>query len=356
MKAIAITPKVKDSLALQDRDVPVPEKNQILLKVLMVGVCGTDRDIVSGFYGERPEGSTSLILGHESLCRVSSFGEKVTGFKRNQLVVPTVRRPCPENCLNCRNKESDFCLTGHYKEHGIKQLDGFASEQSLSDASYVVKLPEQLSDVGVLLEPLTIVEKGLVQSFQIQNSRLKWKPTKALVLGAGPVGLLATAILRLKGIEVDTVATRSEDSLKAKLVKQCGAKYVNSKNTDIKSLNFKYDLVFEGTGNPSVALEAQELIGQNGVVCYLGIYRQDQESEDVGKLFTEMVLGNKVCFGSVNANRTYFEKGARDLVNIKKKWPGFLESMITKRVKPEDFSTAYSPETQEEIKTIIDFQ
>ena len=351
-----ITPKVKDSLALQDREIPVPGRNQVLLRVLKVGICGTDRDIISGFYGEPPEGSNDLVLGHESLCRISSLGEKVTGLTRNQLVVPTVRRPCPENCLNCRNNESDFCLTGHYKEHGIKQLDGFASELSLSDAGYVVKLPEELSDVGVLLEPLTIVEKGLIQSFKIQDSRLKWKPTKALVLGAGPVGLLATAILKLKGMEVDTVATRSEESLKARLVEQTGAKYINSKNTDLHSFDFKYDLVFEVTGNASVALEAQELIGQNGVVCYLGIYRQDQESEDVGKLFTEMVLGNKVYFGSVNANKTYFERGAKDLVSIKKKWAGFLESMITKRVKPEDYSTAYSPETQEEIKTVIEFQ
>ncbi len=213
-----------------------------------------------------------------------------------------------------------------------------------------------VSDVGVLLEPLTVVEKGLVQTFLIQESRLKWKPKRVLVLGAGPVGLLATATLRLRGLEVDTIATRSEESLKARLVEQTGAKYINSKKTDIHSLDFKYDIVFEVTGSPSIALESQELIGQNGIVCYLGIYREAQETEDVGKLFTEMVLGNKVQFGSVNANKTYFERGAKDLVLIKKRWPAFLEKMITKRAKPTDLLGAYSPETQEEIKTTIDFQ
>jgi threonine dehydrogenase-like Zn-dependent dehydrogenase len=184
---------------------------------------------------------------------------------------------------------------------------------------------------------------------------MKWKPKKALVLGAGPVGLLGTAILRLKGLEVDTVATRSKDSLKAKLVETTGATYINSKETPLHSLDNRYDVVFEITGNPSVALEAQDLIMVNGIVCYLGIYREDQETQNIGKVFTDLVLGNKLHFGSVNANKSYFERGVTDLRKIQRMWPDFLSSMITRKEKLESAKDAYMPDSEEDIKTIIQF-
>ncbi len=356
MKAIAVTPMMKDSLRIQDQDVPKQARNEILLKVQKVGICGTDRDIISGFYGEAPAGDNYLVLGHESLSRVSELGRSVRGFKKGDLVVPTVRRNCPENCVNCKAGESDMCLTGHYFEHGIKGLHGFAREFAITDASFVVKLPESLSDVGVLLEPMTIVEKGMLQTFLMQKARMKkWKPVKILVLGAGPVGLLATALLRVKGLDVDTVATRSEESLKAKLVEQTGSKYINSKVSPLSSLENKYDIVFELTGNTGVALEAQNLTGVNGVVSYLGVYMHEQETEDAGKIYTNLVLGNRIQFGSVNANKSYFTQGVKDLLAIRKRWNGFLEKMITTSVGIEQFGNAYTPQSQEEIKAVIEF-
>jgi threonine dehydrogenase-like Zn-dependent dehydrogenase len=357
MKAIAVTPRKANTLRIVDQETPALRPRDILLEVHKVGVCGTDRDIISGFYGEAPQDCDYLVLGHESLSRVARIGNKVKGkFEKGDLVVPTVRRNCPENCLNCRTGESDMCLTGHYKEHGIKGLHGFARELANSDSDFVVKLPESLSDVGVLLEPLTIVEKGMTQAYQIQQSRMRWEPRNALVLGAGPVGLLATALLRLKGLEVHTVATRAKESLKARLVEQTGASYMNAKMMPLKSLEGRYDLVFEITGNTSVALEAQRLVGVNGVVSFLGVYKQEQLTEDAGRIFTDLVLDNRVYFGSVNANKTYFRKGVKDLGRIMKEWKGFLESMITRRASCDSLNQAYSPEDEEEIKTIIEFK
>jgi threonine dehydrogenase-like Zn-dependent dehydrogenase len=295
------------------------------------------------------------VLGHESLCRVAGTGRGVTGFKKGDLVVPTVRRNCPENCISCKSGMSDMCVTGHYKEHGIRGLHGFARELATTDSSFVVRLPESLSDLGVLLEPLTIVEKGVIQAYRIQGSRMKWRPKKALVLGAGPVGLLATALLCLRGLEVDTVATRSAESLKARLVKQVGARYISSQVTPLTDLEDRYDLVLEATGNTSVALEAQNLSSVNGAVSYLGIYKQQKLTEEAGKIFTNLVLGNRVMFGSVNANKSYFLKGVKDLAGIKKRWGGFLERIITDRVKPTDLEEAYGSVGEDEIKTIIEF-
>ena len=341
-------------MRLEDQAVPKPKKNEILLEVQKVGICGTDRDIISGFYGEAPQGETSLVLGHESLSRVSGYGTGVRGFKKGDLVVATVRRNCPENCIYCKSGQSDMCLTGNYFEHGIKGLHGFAREFATTDSGFVVKLPELLKDVGVLLEPLTIVEKGISQTFNVQRARMKqWSPKKALVLGSGPVGLLATAVLRLGGVKVDTVARVPEDSLKAKLVGQVGASYVNATLTPLEKLEGSYDVVLELTGNTGVALEAQNLTSVNGIVSYLGVYKEAQETENAGKIFTNLVLGNRVQFGSVNANRSYFVQGVKDLLKIKKKWDGFLSKMITKHVKIDDYAEAYGEKSHEEIKTVL---
>ena len=356
MKAIVVTPRKENTLRIIDQEAPDPGPRQVLLEVQRVGVCGTDRDIIAGFYGEAPDDSAYLVLGHESLSRVAKTGSKVRGFRRGDLVVPTVRRKCAENCLNCRSGESDMCVTGHYKEHGIKGLHGFARELAVTDADFMVKLPETLSKNGVLLEPLTVVEKGVTQAFLVQASRMRWEPRKALVLGAGPVGLLATALLRLKNLEVHTVATRPKNSLKARLVEQTGASYINAKETPLKTQENRYDLVLEITGNTSVALEAQRLIEVNGVVSFLGVYKEQQLAEDAGRLFTDLVLGNRIYFGSVNANRRYFQEGVRDLTRIKNKWKGFLDKIITRTANPDRFEEAYKPEDEEEIKTIIQFR
>jgi threonine dehydrogenase-like Zn-dependent dehydrogenase len=250
-----------------------------------------------------------------------------------------------------------MCVTGNYLEHGIKGLHGFAREFAITDSDFVVKLPESLRQVGVLLEPLTIVEKGMKETFRIQKSRMKkWSPKKVLVLGAGPVGLLATALLRLSGVEVEAVARSPEDSLKAKLVEQTGASYTSTSVTPLDKFEDSYDLVFELTGNTSVALEAQNLTSVNGVVSYLGVYKEEQATENAGKIYTNLVLGNRVQFGSVNANKTYFVMGVRDLQKIKRKWSSFLERIITTKVKLDNYEEAYAPRDREDIKTILELK
>ena len=352
-KAITVIPGTKQSLSLTDVPEPVPKRGELLLRVQQVGVCGTDLDIVNGFYGEPPAGSRYLILGHESISRVEEVGPGCQGFRKGDLVVPTVRRNCPENCLNCRNGESDMCLTGDYREHGIKGLHGFAGEFAASDSRFVTKIPESLAAEGVLLEPLTIVEKGIGQSFQMQNSRMKWQPKNALVLGSGPVGLLATAILELMGLSVTTVARKPADSPKALLASSTGATYVDVEDTPLSAMEGRFDLVFEATGSTSVALEAQNLCSTNGIVSFVGIYRSQMGTEDAGRLFTRLVLGNRVYFGSVNANISYFRKGASDLVRIRKKWKGFLRGIMTDVVPLNRAESAYGPKSEKSVKTVL---
>src|SRR2546422_539994 len=235
----------------------------------------------------------------------------------------------------------------------MRPLDRFSSEYSLSDLNYLVPVPAELSDVAVLLEPASVAEKGVFQSFKIQE-RMMWKPTKALVLGTGPVGLLTVLLLKLRGLDVTAVATRPKDSLKARTVEKIGGAYVNAIEQPITSLG-KFDLILEETGVATLAAEAQGLLNNNGVLCLLGIYQPKLATQDIGHSYDDIVLGNKITFGSVNANKQYFVSGIQDFRTIQQRFPGVLKSLFTKMVGPSDFSKAYSP-TKNDIKSVIDFQ
>jgi len=356
MRAIAVKPGEKNSATLITTEKPTRGESEVLVKVLRVGFDGTDQEINDGLYGEAPEGADFLILGHESLGRVEEVGENVENFKEGDLVVPMVRRPCPENCLNCRNKEYDMCLTGHYKERGVKGLHGFMAEYYVERPEYLIKIPREQEDVGVLLEPLSIVEKAISQIFEFQK-RLFWKPENALVLGAGPIGLFATMILRTMRMNTYTMATREKTSLKARLVTETGAEYVNAREEPLSSLRERtqaFDIIFEATGNSHLAIQSINALGNNGVLCLTGISGGNKTMTICADCVnTQLVLGNKVIFGTVNSNRKHFEMGLKHFFEFKNRWPGLLNRMITRRVKLQDFASGFIRD-KEDVKTVIE--
>jgi threonine dehydrogenase-like Zn-dependent dehydrogenase len=307
-------------------------------------------DLNQGFYGEAPPGSSYLVTGHESLSTVESIPKNNQGISKGDLVVPTVRRP--DDCINCQHGESDMCLTGNYKEHGIKGLHGFGSDLAVSDFNFLVKVPSELADVAVLLEPMSVGEKGVYQAFKIQE-RMLWKPKRVLILGAGPIGLLTTYLLRLKGLEVVVTATRAKDSAKARLAQRAGAVYVNTMEQPLQSLG-KFDLIMEETGSAQVAMQATSMLNTNGIMCFLGIYSSTTAPEDIGLFYKDVVLGNKTFFGSVNANISYFRMGLKDFAEIEKRFNGILQDTISARISPDEFQKAYA-QNKDNIKTVIRF-
>ena len=354
MKAIIAKPPRENSVRLIEIAKPIPKEREVLLKTSCVGIDGTDREINEGIYGTPPKGFNYIVLGHEAIARVQEIGERVQGFDIGDLVVPTVRRPCEENCLNCQVSETDMCMTGNYYEHGIYRLHGFGSEYAISDMRFLVKIPQELEQTAVLLEPLSVAEKAVSQSFKIQK-RLKWQPRKALVIGAGPLGLLATMILRLKDLNVHTAATRGKKSLKAKIVSKVGGTYINVRERPMRTLEEKFDIIIEASGRVNPALETLNLLNSNGIISFLGVYREKKACQEFGKILTNIVLGNRTMFGSVSSNKSHFQKGIEDMIEIKKRWGDILEALITKKLPPEDFEIAINPD-REEIKTILCFK
>ena len=353
MRAVAVTPMRAGSARQVELPVPTTTRDTALMRVLEVGIDGTDTEINSGLYGEAPPGSDFLVIGHEALSVVEAVGEGVAGFTPGDLVVSTVRRP--DDCPNCKAGESDMCLFGRCTERGIKGAHGYMGEYYAETSAFMVKIPPALRPFAVLLEPLSIVEKATAQAWKIQE-RMLWEPRRAVVLGAGPIGILGTILLRLRGLEVHVYAKSTADTVQGRILTSLGAHYESVADhpvTAIKNELGQIDFILEGTGNSEVAFAAMAQLGTNGVLCLTGVSagnRQIEIPSDVINL--QMVLGNRLAFGSVNANRRYFELGVQHFQQAERQWPGIFERLITRRVPFDDFTTALD-RRPEDIKTLL---
>jgi threonine dehydrogenase-like Zn-dependent dehydrogenase len=353
MRAIAVTPRQAGSA--RQIELPRPEASPgfALMRVLEVGIDGTDTEINLGEYGDAPPNSDVLVIGHEALSLVERVGDGVSGFQPGDLVVSTVRRP--DGCPNCRAGESDMCLTGDYTERGIKGAHGYMADYYSERPDFMVKIPPALRAFAVLLEPLSIVEKATTQAWAAQK-RMLWQPKRAVVLGAGPIGILATILLRLKGLEVRVYAKTAGDSLQARVLESLGAVYESVDQHPIAGLRDELgqiDFILEATGNSSVAFQAMGVIGTNGVLCLTGVSGGNRRIEIPSDAINlEMVLGNRLVFGSVNANRRYFEMGVQHFEDAEQRWPGVFTRLLTRRVPFADFKAALD-RRPEDIKTLL---
>lgn len=335
MKAVAVFPGTPNSIHLTDLPMPsvndVPGGRGVLVKVLRVGIDGTDKEINAAEYGAAPPGFDFLTLGHESLGRVVAIGPNVRGLAPGAYVVATVRRP--GHSLYDAIGTSDMTTDTTYYERGISRLHGYLTEYFVDDPAYIVNVPAPLKDVAVLLEPMSVTEKGIEQAGEIQRRLKVWHPERAAVVGAGPLGLLATLVLRLRGLEVTTLARTEPPTLNSDLVEAVGARYVSTRKTPLAQAAVQYgpfDIIFEATGASSVAFEGMEALGRNGVLVLIGISGGHRTIEVPGdRILLGFVLGNKVAVGSVNANRTHFEHGVQDMALAEALYPGWLKRLLT---------------------------
>ncbi len=351
MKAIAVVPGKRDSAHLLEVNKPsaadIAGGRGVLVQMLRAGVCGTDREINNAEYGTAPEGFDHLILGHENLGRVADIGSNVTEFKVGDLVVATVRRPRGQSIYD-RIGEQDFTTETEYYEHGISRLHGFMAEFYAEDAEYLVKLPATLGEVGVLLEPLSIIEKGLKQASDIQERLKIWRPKKAAVLGTGSVGLLAVMALRVRGYDVHGFGRDAKDGyLNAELCEAIGAEYFSTAEVSVAEIAGRlgeYDLIFECTGYSPIIFDAMQSLNENGILVLASVTGGGRTVDGVpaDKINQLFVLGNRAMVGTVNANREHFEMGVKDLVLSEALYPGWLGKMLTHRVDGlENFARAF---------------
>lgn len=344
MKAIVVRPGVSDSIHMRDMPDPQMSEDQVLVKMLRVGLCATDAEINHGLYGQPPPGEEYLILGHENLGVVQDVGKNIRGWQPGDLVVSTVRRPCGE-CPNCDMGENDCCSSGKYEERGILRRHGFMAEYYVETEQYLNKIPKVVEPFAVLLEPMSVVEKGIDHAFLLQR-RLVWKPQLGLVLGAGPVGLLGAAALRARGMRTIVVGREPGSDLRAQIAMRLGAEYVSVEHSTVLDLPARIgrpDIVLEATGSARVVFDAMEILNANGVLCLLSVTGGSAMSEEpIDRINQQLVLGNQVVFGSVNANPRHFLRGIEDFVRIEETSPGVLGQLLTNRVPWQDFRSWFT--------------
>ena len=346
MKAVAVFPGRREVRVIQHPEPSISSPAQAKMRMLDVGVCGTDREIISFEFGTPPDGCDYLILGHESLAEVVETGSQVSKVKPGDLVVMTVRRPCPHPyCIACREGRQDFCITGDFTERGIKQQHGYMAEFVIEEEPYLNAVPRELRDVGVLVEPLTIAEKSLQQLWLIQQ-RLPWaRPAqpgqsrahsnRAVVLGAGPVGLLGAMALRIAGFDVTVYSRSPKHEETNPIVSAIGARYIAAETHCVEELAQvagPIDVVYEAVGASKVAFDVLERLGPNGVFIFTGVPgRKGAIDVDTNYIMKDVVLKNQVILGSVNSPPHCFEAAIRDLGTFVQEWQDSVRSLITAR-------------------------
>jgi threonine dehydrogenase-like Zn-dependent dehydrogenase len=343
VKALTVIPRTANSASVRD-DHPEPSLDDVAggrgvkVDVLRVGLDGTDKEINAGDYGAPPPGYDYLVLGHEGFGMVREVGPNVTELSPGDYVVSIVRQA--GNSIYDQVGLPDFTTDDSYHEHGINLVHGFLTESYVENVDRLVLVPGGLREIGVLLEPTTVVEKGIAQAFEIQRRVKVWQPKKAAVLGAGTIGLLATMVLRLRGLDVTVFGREYAPYLNSDLAEGLGARYVSTQQTSLAeaaAAHGPFDVMFEATGFSPLVFEAMGVLGRNGVLVLSSVTGGDRRTEvpsDVLNL--GFVLGNKVMVGTVNASRADFESGVRDLAMAEARWPGWPGRLLTHPVSGLD--------------------
>jgi glucose 1-dehydrogenase len=369
MKAIAVFPSSKEVKVIEHEAPYLTEPDHVKVRMLEIGMCGTDKEICAFEYGTPPEGSDYLVIGHESLGEVVEVGPAVSRVKVGDLVVLTVRRPCShQECRPCRAGYPDFCITGDYTERGIKGAHGFMTEEVVDHERYLHIVPQELRDVAVLTEPLTIAEKAANQARQIvdrlpwierilQEAALRFNPT-ALVLGAGPVGLLGAMKLRATGWQTYVYALQPAPNPGSNIVEAIGATYYSQGKIPREALLALFGhvhLIYEATGVSRLAFEVLKFLSPNGIFIFTGVPSLKAPIElDIDTLMRNIVLKNQLVFGTVNAGAGDFESAIKDIGIFRRQWPEALNTFITSHIPPEEApGILQGPSTG--IKNVITF-
>ena len=359
VRALVVRP-LAPGISLENVPVPSLVPGSVRVDVIECGVCGTDHDIVDGKYGRPPEGTDYLILGHENFGRVREVAPEVAGVRPGDLVVATVRRGCGR-CRFCRTNRSDFCETGGFTERGISGAHGYMAEEYVETPEYLVVVPPALAPVAVLLEPLSVVEKAVFQGQRVLDRK---EPTPgepksgaptALVAGTGAIGMLAAFVLRVRGYSVVAVDRHDDTTVAARLLARVGATHQNVAQGFGGLADQHFDLVVEATGSVTLDFTLADRLGPNGVLVLTGIPDTTSPPTSVagGTLFRDVVLGNQAIVGSVNANRTYFESGLRDLTVFEQRWPGAVGEMVSARRPLEEFAPVFAERGRGTVKTVL---
>lgn len=366
MKAITFEPGRRD-LKISERPEPaITQPDEVKLQVMGVGVCGTDRERIAEGKARPPEGFRDIVIGHENMGRVVEAGPAVKSVKPGDLAVFTIRRGCGA-CLPCNSGRPDMCRTGNYRDRGLSGMDGFNAEYAVDSEEYVVKIPEALAQVGVLLEPMSVVEKAVAESLRLQFARLPdalsspdWLyGKKALVAGIGNIGLLAALALRLRGAEVWGLDVVDSSNVRVRWLLGIGGLYIDGRSVKPEKVDDIFgpmDMVVEAAGVPGLEFGLFDTLARDGIYVVAGIPSEELHGNvtvDGAALMNRLVRMNLLVFGSVSSAPGHFRAAIDDFIRAEYRWKGRLAGMITGERNYMDFKGALAGKDEKEIKTVL---
>ncbi len=370
MQGVGVVPKARELRLIDHPEPHITAPTEVKVRTLQVGICGTDREICTFAYGQPPAGEDYLLLGHECIGEVVEVGTAVKSLAKGDLVVPSVRRPCGNaKCRPCAEGRQDFCETWEFTERGINQRHGYMAGYFVEEVAYLTQVPPALRDVAVMAEPLTVAEKGLAQAWEVQRRVPGWEHHNrdgkgrghgrtAVVLGAGPIGLLGAMKLLVEGFRVYVYSRSPKPNFKAEIADAIGATYISAVTTGADDFGRQVgniDLIYEAVGEAHVTFDLMRVLGINGVCILTGIpavHGPIPISAD--SLMRNIVLKNQAIVGTVNASPQAFIDAIRDLGEFKNRWPNELNALITGRHKLEAHRDLLIGKAQG-IKNVIEF-
>lgn len=364
MKALAIRSGTAEAVLVERPEPQITTADQVKLKVLRIGICGTDRDQYATGRVHTPAGAGELVIGHEMLGQVVETGDAVSDLRPGDLAAMVVRRGCGQ-CLPCLSGRSDMCETGAYTERGIFGADGFAAEYVVDNADYAVKVPQALEAIGILCEPLSVCEKAIDVAVRTQAARLPtigpgWPAGRhCLVTGLGPIGLLASLVLRLRGATVFGTDIVDAASPRPRWLQAIGGQYIDARETPADKIADSFglmDLAIEASGAAAVAFSVPLALGFNGIMVQVGAHGGQQLLPVPGStLIVRTILRNLAVVGTVNSAPGHFEMAVDDLLRARLLWGDHVAGLITNRFPYTAFADALRQHAADEIKAVIEW-
>ena len=262
---------------------------------------------------------------------------------------------------------ADMCQTGKYRERGIRGLDGYQTEYAVDHEQYVVRVPAELEPIGVLMEPLSVVEKAIDEALRVQTVRCPdaaatpdwFHGRRCLVAGLGPVGLLAAMVLRLRGGEVYGLDVVDSTSARPRWLDGIGGRYIDGRQVPADQVEKKIgfmDFILDATGIAALEFSLLDALALNGMYVLTGIPGGDRPLQIPGaELIRKLVLANQVMLGSVNAARGHFQMAADDLAQAHLRWGAHIPGLITHRYSPDQFAGLMDQHQSDAIKEVIEW-
>jgi threonine dehydrogenase-like Zn-dependent dehydrogenase len=359
MRAIAAQPDSQQPLIVECPAPNRPGGGEILCRTRLLGICGTDREILLSRTPALPIGERWLVLGHECLAEVIEVGSQVTQFAAGDLVVPVVRRALPGY-----PRRADMLALGQFTERGIFYEHGFSAPVWLDRPEYVVPVPNELGELAVFTEPMAVAEKAIHEGVILQHARLgqtAWPDVtpRVLVTGLGPIAFAAMLSCRARRWRVTVYGRDDENTFRAQLAQRFGCRYVaeadwTEEPNDVEAEGF--DLILECTGSDEVVVRTVGALASCGIIVWLGSSRVPvARTLNLAHVMRTGLTRNHIHLGTVNAAQRDFHAAVENLAGWQQRDADLVQQVFTERVSLDDALWHYEHRRPQGIKCVVEY-